>query len=129
MLERIRRFLSNLDPKLVGTVAGTLGALAVTSLGFDVEGYIIPEYLTWKVGIALGVGALTGWIWPNAGSALRKAAKNADVVPADSGGLVMPPGGVSGQADNVDERGELNLITIGALCGIAAFVLVLVILL
>jgi hypothetical protein len=59
-------FIRSLDPKLVSTLLATGLARAVLALGGDPVGDPLYNGL-----IALAVGAVVGWLWPNAGTVLR----------------------------------------------------------
>lgn len=96
-------FIRSLDPKLVSTVIATALARAILAIGGDPVGDPL-----WNGLIALGVGAIVGWLWPNDGTVLRTKHER---------------GNPRGPRRSAAERGES---LIGGLATIALLLLVLI---
>ena len=101
----------NLNPTvrwLLGAVAAVVGFLAAS------DPFGLPP---WAQGVIATASVLFGAL---------------GIVPPQVGGTqqgVVNPSVTEPPAADINERGSVDIITIGAVCGIAAFVLVLVILL
>lgn len=72
-------FIRSLDPKLVSSVV-TIGlSRAVLAVGGDPVGDPL-----WNSLIALALGAIVGWVWPNEASHLRDVRKDPQLAARDS---------------------------------------------
>lgn len=62
-----------IDNKLI--VAGITYLLTqlVVRVGLDLNGYLIPAYLTWSQAVSLAASAVAGYLQPNEATILRKS--------------------------------------------------------